>query len=789
MTELVKTLNPDQRRIYDTITKAIDHSVSHAINECSCDSFQPLLLYVSGYGGTGKSYLIKAIMSWAYVKSRSTLCKIVLAAPTGISAAGISGMTLHSALSLPIEHHGKLAYKPLAGQNLQQFQACFRNVHCMMIDEISMVSNTTLLHIHLRLSEIFGARRSDTWFGGQNVVVFGDLLQLPPVKGDEVFVDLSEKAVKAAIGTLSTNISLWSHFSYDELTINQRQKHDVNADFKDCLSRIRIGNCLQSDIDLLSTRKINLSDESPLESIVDYYIDLLNTGESPVCLLPTRNMVIQFNNAVLNKRSHGEIVDIYSLDEIDCKFKNMKENAQKKLEKMDLDDRNTAGLERCLRLSIGTRVMLRRNLDTAKKLVNGSTGSILHLKTDTNNQVQNIVVQFDGINEPVEVNRDKRKIRIFDNAYLYREQYPLTCAFSLTIHKSQGLSLKCVMADLGKSIFCDGQIYVALSRVQTLSGLHLININFNNIDASKKALIFYANVSKQDYRQSKKRKRGYESEFKWYEDSKTKRQKELIKSVIVDSIENVPHCKTIKRNRKTESVSTSRDRKRKRIISNIENESSMPVRKYKKRSFSSTSTNVAPISQETWHYKPVDINWQQERAASLGLNIYSSAYVTNRSSRVVSIHKKFTRDHPARGDGNCFFRSISLYLTGTENAHRSLRKMITEHMLRNLEQFSDFTNKNEQQLRSYVHQKQSCYGRNQENWADSDIIVAASSLLKTPIASYCPQMGVNLWLIVDGDEKIGETILPENFQYYEHTEMQIVLNNLNDHFQPADFEI
>lgn len=322
LTELVKTLNPDQRRIYDTITKAIDHSVSHAINECSCDSFQPLLLYVSGYGGTGKSYLIKAIMSWAYVKSRSTLCKIVLAAPTGISAAGISGMTLHSALSLPIEHHGKLAYKPLAGQNLQQFQACFRNVHCMMIDEISMVSNTTLLHIHLRLSEIFGARRrSDTWFGGQNVVVFGDLLQLPPVKGDEVFVDLSEKAVKAAIGTLSTNISLWSHFSYDELTINQRQKHDVNADFKDCLSRIRIGNCLQSDIDLLSTRKINLSDESPLESIVDYYIDLLNTGESPVCLLPTRNMVIQFNNAVLNKRSHGEIVDIYSLDELTVNLK------------------------------------------------------------------------------------------------------------------------------------------------------------------------------------------------------------------------------------------------------------------------------------------------------------------------------------------------------------------------------------------------------------------------------------------------------------------------------------
>ena len=71
-------------------------------------------------------------------------------------------MTLHSALSLPIEHHGKITYKPLAGANLQQCQACMRSVHCVMIDEISMVSNLTLLHIHLRLSEIFGSKNKKT---------------------------------------------------------------------------------------------------------------------------------------------------------------------------------------------------------------------------------------------------------------------------------------------------------------------------------------------------------------------------------------------------------------------------------------------------------------------------------------------------------------------------------------------------------------------------------------------------------------------------------------------------
>ena len=75
---------------------------------------------MSGFGGTGKSYLIKAIMAWAYITSNvlKKNCKIVLAAPTGVSAAGINGMTLHNALSLPIEHQGKITYNPLTGAKL-----------------------------------------------------------------------------------------------------------------------------------------------------------------------------------------------------------------------------------------------------------------------------------------------------------------------------------------------------------------------------------------------------------------------------------------------------------------------------------------------------------------------------------------------------------------------------------------------------------------------------------------------------------------------------------------------
>ena len=408
---------------------------------------------------------------------------------------------------------------------MPQIQGYMRHVHCVMIDEISMVSNLTLLHVHLRLTEIFGGRKGkNNWFGSQNVIVFGDLLQLPPVKGEEVFVSLSEKQVKAAIGTISTNLSLWSHFSYDELTINQRQKNDENAQFKDCLARIRIGFFLQSDIDMLCSRRIQLNQENPMESIVSFYNGQVQNGEFPVCLLPTRSMVCQFNDAVLSSQPHDNvIVYIHANDEIDCKVRKTRENAIQKLAKMDLDDRNTAGLESCLKLSSGTRVMLRRNIDTGKKLVNGSTGTIVDLKYNQHAQVQQIVVQFDGISESVEINHDKRKICIFDNAYVYREQFPLTCAYAITIHKAQGLSLKCVIADLGDSIFCEGQIYVALSRVQTLLGLHLININFNKIKASSKALDFYSSLSKQDYSSKKPRKTREDSEVIWYKGIKQKK--------------------------------------------------------------------------------------------------------------------------------------------------------------------------------------------------------------------------------------------------------------------------
>ena len=68
----------------------------------------------------------------------------------------------------------------------------------------------------------------------------------------------------------------------------------------------------------------------------------------------------------------------------------------------------------------------------------------------------------------------KSKFMVMKNYYVYRKQFPLILAYAITIHKCQGLSLDCAIIDLSENVFSDGMAYVALSRVRSLSGLHLV---------------------------------------------------------------------------------------------------------------------------------------------------------------------------------------------------------------------------------------------------------------------------------------------------------------------------
>ena len=92
--ERVAMLNGDQRRIYDSVMNHLHHHKQHDDGDCHCD-IKPLRLFVSGVGGTGKSFLIEAIKLLVHRILGSAELTVVVAAPTGLAAFNVGGLTIH----------------------------------------------------------------------------------------------------------------------------------------------------------------------------------------------------------------------------------------------------------------------------------------------------------------------------------------------------------------------------------------------------------------------------------------------------------------------------------------------------------------------------------------------------------------------------------------------------------------------------------------------------------------------------------------------------------------------
>ena len=91
--------------------------------------------------------------------------------------------------------------KSISDNALKIMRDVMHNVTLVMIDEISMVSNVTLLYIHLRLAEIFQSEEvKDGWFGKRNMLFFGDLFQLLPIFEGLVYTPLTAELTQKYTG-------------------------------------------------------------------------------------------------------------------------------------------------------------------------------------------------------------------------------------------------------------------------------------------------------------------------------------------------------------------------------------------------------------------------------------------------------------------------------------------------------------------------------------------------------------------------------------------------------------
>lgn len=179
-------------------------------------------------------------------------------------------------------------------------------------------------------------------------------------------------------------------------------------------------------------------------------------------------------------------VDIIA--ELQTKGKNILVNI-KKNKKLKISE--TAGLEDVLSIGKDSRVMLRKNINSEiYGLVNGALGTIIEMNID-NNYVYSLIVKFDKIDKPVIIERFRAEYSPFRNCFITRLQFPLSLAWALTFHKSQGLTLESALIDLGDTVFENGLAYVALSRLKTSKTLLLINFNPGKLKCNKLAIDEY----------------------------------------------------------------------------------------------------------------------------------------------------------------------------------------------------------------------------------------------------------------------------------------------------------
>jgi ATP-dependent DNA helicase PIF1 len=380
-------------------------------------------ILITGAAGTGKSTLLKK-----FVQKTNKNC--VVLAPTGIAAANINGQTIHSFFSLP-------PGIPLEEDiNKKRFEPLFENVTCLIIDEISMVREDLFEAMDLILKNYKDPNKP---FGGVQIILFGDMYQLPPVVTNNDRIFLTRKYSSSSYYFFNSDVyedlDLWVvHLNYV-----YRQS---DSKFIKILNHMQKNILTQEDMDILNEKRDTNIDEE------DYVI------------LSTRNNAVEKHNQHKLNLLMGPTYS-YSA------------NINRYLEYGSIRIENVPAVE-ILDLKVDARVMFLVN-DKGKQYYNGSLGTVISLSDDC------VDVKLDSTGDIVHVTKfDWEIIKYgYKHGELEKEiigtisQIPLKLAWAMTIHKSQGQTLDKVLIDLRYSPWESGHSYVAFSRLRTLDGLKL----------------------------------------------------------------------------------------------------------------------------------------------------------------------------------------------------------------------------------------------------------------------------------------------------------------------------
>ena len=452
----------------DIDTTHFDHIISLIKRQ------QHKLIFITGGAGTGKSTLVRYIQYYfAHVK-KNTIATATIA-PTGIAAMSAHGETIHSFFCFPpapadtfIDRIGK------AGDNTGRLRdRLIENLDVLIIDEISMVRADMFDAIEKALRVNRGV---DEPFGGVKIVLFGDLLQLPPiVRREEREMFMSEKGYRTEFFPGARYFSD-NEIKRIETRLLQKVFRQEDEMFIKYLNAIRMrgedGYNLKSAVCELNKRVLNKHD-----------LNLPN--ENIITLVPTNAMAEQINSEKLEELSDAK-------EEYKGEFHG-KPN-------MPVDNENLPVPLR-LYLKKGAQVMIVKNDTHQRRWVNGTLAKIVEMRDVSvdvkldNGSIYNIPKA--KWTKP-RIAYDPKSGRIVCEEEWSYEQIPVVLGWAATIHKCQGITLDRVIIDMGNGAFDKGQTYVALSRCRSLNGLYLKKeLMETDIIVHQDALDYYVDVKKQ----------------------------------------------------------------------------------------------------------------------------------------------------------------------------------------------------------------------------------------------------------------------------------------------------
>lgn len=430
-------------------------------------------VFVTGPGGTGKSYLLREILQDAARSNK----RIQVCATSGRSAVllGCGARTIHSwsGVRIPRGSREDIISKTLKRKNTKK---TWKSVDILIIDEVSMMS----LKLFEILNDIGKVARSNysRAFGGIQLIFIGDFFQLPPI-GDEGDDDSARYCFESDLWNEA--FSLENHIKLTKIFRQNEEK------FIKILNQVREGRITRS------------SHEALTQLVGRKYVDEENTGIVPVRLFPVRASADNFNSEMFNKID-GEIVEYKC--KVNTQTKTFLEDGYPIPPEIIQDFRNvprdiveyeikslieTSPCVEVLPLKVGTNVMLTYNLNVESGLCNGSLGTVIGFEGEFS-QRRPIVRFSSGQTVPI----DYVSYQSANYPCVSFSQIPLKHAWGLTIHSSQGATLDMAEIDIGSGIFAVGQTYVALSRVKSLDGLYLSGYDPTRIKVSKKVIEFYS---------------------------------------------------------------------------------------------------------------------------------------------------------------------------------------------------------------------------------------------------------------------------------------------------------